>query len=1117
MLLCQLGSSSSNREEERICPSGRVENINGINYGLKGNNVDKLKEVFGRTGCNNKMKKTECSSSSDHGRYLSPEKGRHVWGSDGASSLCPGDHYQQFTCRRVNETSPQIKRQSRHYRQATATTQRSLLNDTSRTEEESSLNIRITSAFSLNPKMSSSLFHGNELLLTSSHPQLTRIELEPGGRKLSSQFSPSPVLQQQHEQSRSEVPKGGQPLKASLAIQGNRNGPRCLHVYKDTDDLNLSKEQRNNRQQGYTELGKSREIDSENLAEVWNNSVANKDDMQPLKNILYTGLANHRYISNETNGPSMSMQQDRGRQIQEPIMTPRKVAFATKNNRLDQGETFVYSSEELGNGFCKRDDFKTQSSQIGYIDNEVHVSLRRSQQDIGASKLLSFATINRTRRAKECDESITNDMITQGIPPLLSTAPVEHHLPTVVSSHTNDNTIKKFKSSAQRQLGKCAAKGSLPCRLQNMSSDSFNKFKMTKEAQIQQINFHPIIPLGRTHSDNAATSPLIDKGRLEIKKPINFKSVDSKRKFPNVQLLITPAPEKFKNLEMRLGLENDEEPVVTIPNYFLDFNRECKPNGPSIPKLVDVSQATQRAENSQALITQVQTRFPGHKANGKSVDNVVKEDMYAGHKHLQNTMTRKKITKDTSDLRALKPKKRAASFLEKTSDTVRHFAFSLYNANEGSKSAPMAQAFEGVFRPSVNEIPLSGKSSILASPDKYQDKVSLAAVRLKMTGDARSLSQARTSFESISEFGSLLSQSKQANGKCAKSQVVVSNGINTLSPRCFSEESNRKITQERINCSTFEIKDSISSTENCTSNERRISITKDINIPSEPDSSKPTDTTTVEKSFFHSSGHGLMSVSSDYGIISPSTPSVVQNSTTQVSLCKRKYQCEVCGRVFSRSNTLITHNRIHTGDRPFPCDVCGRAFRQLGNLTRHKLTHAAVKPHACPICKKCFSRTSNLNTHIRTHSNYKPFICAFCGKGFHQKVDMKIHRYTHTGEKPHKCSKCGRGFKQLTHLKYHMRTHSAVRLYMCEYCGKGFNQKGNLQAHIYGHTGNRPYRCDICGKGFTLTSTLNTHKRTHAPIKPFKCEFCEKAFYQKNALKTHYISSHPYTDGVCLL
>ena len=806
--------------------------------------------------------------------------------------------------------------------------------------------------------MSSTSFRDKELPLRLKHPLPIRIETVE--KKLSSQFPSCSVLRHQQKQPiKSKVSNQSENRRAFLAIESNSTGPRCFEVQKaEATDLSWSSGKHSSEQQGYTKRGKSREFDSANLNGVWSNRSVNEDDTYSLTISLQTGSPNYCNISSER-GPSILFQQDLDTHENVAAMIPRNVTLETKSKPLNQHETvsMICLSEELRNDFRNCDDFKNHYSQTEHIDS---LYVGRYPPHYSDPRSLSFTTIRRTKRTREQDESIASDMITHGMPSLLSTTSGEHYLPMALSSHTSNNTNKQFKGIPERPLVSYNANVFLPWRLQNMSTGSLHELKTTKEAldQLQQGNVHPCISLGS--NGNAAFSLKVTyKGSQELERPLNFNSVDSR-----MQFFITPAPETLKSLETTIGLEDDaKEPIVKIPNYFLDFISEDRPNDHSAPKL-GLQQGCSSCD----------------KANWKSVENVAKKDMNAGQTKM---MPQQSVTMKTKVLRLVKPSKtRVVSSLEKAAD-IRHFTFSS-NYSEGHASVPTPQVNASVSNTTVTEIPLQ----VRTWPDAYQGKVPILTLPL--------------------------------------------NSDNVMISTC---------TQ---------------------------------------------------------------------------TSSAARHSAA-LSLSKRKYQCEVCGRSFSRSNTLITHNRIHTGDRPFPCDVCGRAFRQLGNLTRHKMTHAAVKPHTCPICRKCFSRTSNLNTHMRTHTNYKPFVCDFCGKGFHQKVDMKIHRYTHTGEKPHKCNKCGRGFKQLTHLKYHMRTHSTFRLYKCEHCGKGFNQKGNLQAHLYGHTGKRPHRCEICGKGFTLTSTLNTHKRTHAPHKPFKCKYCEKAFYQKNALKTHYISSHPCTNGVCLL
>ena len=1048
-LLYQSGNSLSNQEEERGCLSRRLKKVDDINCGLQRNKVKKLE----RTELNSEIKKTECRSTSGHDRYFRRGKKVYVWRDGVASNVYPEN--------RLEEACLQLEEQGKNYRRTEVITQGPFINENSRTEEENSLNIKITSAFSLKTDMSLTSFRDKDLPQRLNHPQQTRIQSV--GKELSSRFSPCTVLRQQQKQPiKSKLPNQSEHRRAFLAIKSNSlTGPRCFEVQKEAKELSWSNGKHNTEQQGYTKQGKSREFDSANLNGVWSNpSLTNEDDTYPLKISLYTGSPNYCNISSES-GPSILFHQDHD------------------------------------------------------------------------TKSLSFTSIRRTKRTREHDESIASDMITHGMPSLLSTTSGEHYLPMALSSHTSNNSNKQLKSIPQKQLVNYNANVFLPWRFQNMSPDSLHELNTTKEAlaQLQQSNVHPCISQSRSNDNAAVSLKVIYRGKQELERPFNLSSVDSKRKFSRMQFFMTPAPETLMSLKT-MGLENDEEPIVKIPNYFLDFISEDRPNDHLAPKL-----GPQKGYSSF------------DKGLCKSGDSVAKKDMNARQ---TKTMPRQNVSMETKVLSVVKPSKtRVGSSPEKAADT-RHVTFSPYYS-EGHTCVSKSQVNAGASNTTVTEIP----RRVRTWQDACQGKVPILTLPLKMAGNARSSNEVHTT----SEFSDPLSQSTEAKCERVTNQVlVVSNGANTgkcyqcdlhqkpsiikKSPPCSGEEFTRKIMQKRRPCTALERKHSLSSREDevslssakhliLTEQETRVespekkeefplnrkrSISKDLHFLPELHSFGSTDTTKTEEFVHHSSSHGLWSLSNDNVMISTctQTSSAAQHSTA-LSLSKRKYQCEVCGHSFSRSNTLITHNRIHTGDRPFPCDVCGRAFRQLGNLTRHKMTHAAVKPHTCPICRKCFSRTSNLNTHMRTHTNYKPFVCDFCGKGFHQKVDMKIHRYTHTGEKPHKCNKCGRGFKQLTHLKYHMRTHSTVRLYKCEHCGKGFNQKGNLQAHIYGHTGKRPHRCEICGKGFTLTSTLNTHKRTHAPHKPFKCKYCEKAFYQKNALKTHYISSHPCTNGVCLL
>ncbi|XP_069506466.1 zinc finger protein 25-like [Ambystoma mexicanum] len=156
-----------------------------------------------------------------------------------------------------------------------------------------------------------------------------------------------------------------------------------------------------------------------------------------------------------------------------------------------------------------------------------------------------------------------------------------------------------------------------------------------------------------------------------------------------------------------------------------------------------------------------------------------------------------------------------------------------------------------------------------------------------------------------------------------------------------------------------------------------------------------------------------------------------QEQKRKTNTLVKSFICAECEKLFRHKDSLIKHERIHTGERPYRCTDCERGFSRKESLIIHIRTHTGERPFACNECELSFINKGNLITHLRTHTGDKPYQCSECSKCFSVKIGLVRHKRTHTGEKPYTCSECDKSFTQKQNLIKHQRTHTGEKPYRC--------------------------------------------------------------------------------------
>ncbi|KAM7055559.1 zinc finger protein with KRAB and SCAN domains 4-like isoform 1-T1 [Molossus nigricans] len=113
---------------------------------------------------------------------------------------------------------------------------------------------------------------------------------------------------------------------------------------------------------------------------------------------------------------------------------------------------------------------------------------------------------------------------------------------------------------------------------------------------------------------------------------------------------------------------------------------------------------------------------------------------------------------------------------------------------------------------------------------------------------------------------------------------------------------------------------------------------------------------------------------------------------------EKPYQCSICGKAFRRNSHLLRHQRVHS-DRNVQIPECGESWESPGKMESQEGDVEAPMSYKCNECERSFTRSRSLVEHQKIHTGEKPHECDACGKGFTRTSYLVQHQRSHVVKK----------------------------------------------------------------------------------------------------------------------